>query len=294
MIFKGMGINIVTPFLDTNEIDFDSLKSMLDKYIDTGVNAIILGRLTGEFSTLNNEEIESLIDFVVKYVNKKAPVIVQTGFNDTRRSIELSIKAKRLGADALILPVPYYNVGNEQGIKTHFKSIAISSGLPCYIENDASNTQLNLSPDLVSEIAQINNIVGLIESSSDLTHLMNLIAMIPDGFQLVSSDDMMIFTYLTLGASAFISSVANISPKETVEIYNNYEKGDILGARNQQLSLIDLINALKLESHPIPLKTALNMLGYNAGEFRLPLHTMNVDKAAQLAALIMDMDIKKL
>lgn len=164
MIFKGCGVNIVTPFTDTNEVDFNSLGNLVDTYLKVGSQAIILGRTTGEFYAMSDNEMLEVVDFVVKRVNKKIPVLAQTGLNDTSRSVILSIRAKALGLDGLILSAPYYSQGNELGLISHFKSIAIAGGLPTYIDNDPARTGLNLAPGLVAKLAEIPNIVGIIES----------------------------------------------------------------------------------------------------------------------------------
>lgn len=294
MIFKGCGVNIVTPFTDTNEVDFDSLGNLVDTYLKVGSQAIILGRTTGEFYAMNDNEILEVIDFVVKKVNKKVPVLAQTGLNDTSRSVILSIRAKSLGLDGLILSAPYYSQGNELGLISHFKSIAIAGGLPTYIDNDPARTGLNLAPGLVAKLAEIPNIVGIIESSSDLNHLADLSPLINDNFALISGNDKTILASLAMGASGHVSVLANICPRLIFNIYDKFIEGDFAGARqvfNDSLKAIDLMN---LDVNPIPVKTAMNMLGYEVGNFRLPLHPMDPDKAAQVATFIMDTGLERL
>ena len=294
MLFKGCGINIVTPFTDTNEVDFDSLGRLVDTYINIGAKALILGRTTGEFFAMSDNEILEVVDFVVKRADKRLPVLAQTGLNDTSRSVVLSIRARALGLDGLIIASPYYSQGNELGLISHFKSIALAGGLPAYIDNDPARTGFNLEPSLIAKLAEIPNIAGIIESSSDLDHLADLSPIINDDFVLISGDDKTILANLAMGASGHISVLANICPRIIFNIYDKFLEGDLAGARqvfNDSLKAIDLMN---LDVNPIPVKTAMNMLGYEVGNFRLPLHPMDPDKAAQVATFIMDTGLERL
>lgn len=292
MIFKGCAIRLVTPFSDTNEIDFDKLEKLLDRQLGLGPAAIILGGNNGEFLTMSDEEISSLIDFVVKKVDKKIPVLAQTGFNDTRRSIILGIKAKESGVDALIFEPPYYNVGNEKGIINHYKSLAMTSGLPCYIFSDPEYSGSTMSVGLISKLAAIDNIVGIIETSGDIEHLTRMIATLPSNFDIISANDSVALAALSLGIESIASILINIIPDQVLDMYKNFEEGKISHAREFQINNFALIDALKLEVNPVPVKTAMNMMGIDIGDFRLPLGTMNPDRAAQLATILMDNNIK--
>lgn len=294
MVFKGCGINIITPFTDTNEVDFDSLGRLVDTYLKAGAQALVLGRTTGEFYAMNDNEILEVIGFVVKRVNKRIPVLAQTGLNDTARSVVLSIRAKALGLDGLILSAPYYSQGNELGLISHFKSIALAGGLATYIDNDPDRTGLNLEPALVAKLADIPNIVGIIESSTDLDHLVELAPLASDEFTIISGNDKTMLASLSMGASGHISVLANICPRPIFSIYDKFVAGDIAGARQVQNDYLKPIKLMSLDVNPIPVKTAMNMLGYEVGNFRLPLHPMDPDKAAQIATFIMDTGLEKL
>ena len=183
---------------------------------------------------------------------------------------------------------------NELGLISHFKSIALAGGLPTYIDNDPVRTGFNLEPSLIAKLAEIPNIAGIIESSSDLDHLADLSPIINDDFVLISGDDKTILANLAMGASGHISVLANICPRIIFNIYDKFLEGDLAGARqvfNDSLKAIDLMN---LDVNPIPVKTAMNMLGYEVGNFRLPLHPMDPDKAAQVATFIMDTGLERL
>lgn len=293
MINKGININLLTPFTDTNEIDFESLERQIEIYISNGAKSIIVGRGFGEFLTMDDDEIISVIEFVVGKVSKRVPVIVQTGFNDTIRSIKLSIKAKSTGVDALILLPPYFSNGNEKGIYNHFKSISVSVGLPCYIENDFEKSGVDLV-QYIDTLSSINNIVGIIENSSDITKYTKIIANTNDSFEIICANDAIILPTLSLGVTSFISAIANICPDDIKTILDYYNNGEISKARDKYIGILEIHEVFNQEILPVPIKTAMNMLGYNVGDFRLPLGSMNPDKAARLATLLMDQNIKML
>lgn len=291
MIFKGCALNLITPFSDTSEIDFDRLDKILDSQLSQNIQAIVVGRTTGEFFSLSDDEILSLIEFVVKKVDKRLPVIAHTGFNDTMKSVKLSIKAKMAGADALILSSPYYVYGNEKGVINHYKTIANSSLLPCYVENDPERSGIELSVSMLEEIAEIKNIIGVIETSKNIEKFVEISSKL--SIDLICGDEKILVPALAAGASGFISEFANICPDVITKVYRLYMKGKVDEARSLLGEYLEFIDVLRLESSPIPVKTAMNMLGFDAGDFRLPLDTMNPDNAARLATLIMDMNIVK-
>lgn len=290
MIFKGCAVNLVTPFTDTNEVDFSSLENLLEKHLKSNISAIVLGRSTGEFNTMNDDEIMSVLDFTVQKVNKKVPVIVQTGLNDTSRSIMLSIRAKMSGADALILSAPYYNRTNVHGLTSHFKSIMMASSMPCYIENDPARCGFDIPAEVLVKVSELGNLCGVIESSEDINRFAKLKSILPSA-SIICGLDKMSIPALSLGADGYISSVANIWNKEAVEVYDKFESGDISAAREMFYYMYPIIELMEIEPNPIPVKTTMNMLGYNTGEFRLPLAPMDPDKAAQVVKLLMDMNV---
>ncbi len=288
---KACAVNLPTPFTETNEIDFSSLDKIIDKHLESGVSALILGRSTGEFQTMNDDEIISLLDFTVKKVNHRLPVIIQTGFNDMARSIMLSIRAKISGADALILSAPYFNKTNSNGLIGHFKSIMSAVSIPCYIENDPDRCGFDLPIEVLKELAKFDNLLGIIESSEDINRFAQLKYALPSRLALICGLDKMILPALSLGADGYISVMANIWTREAVDIYENFTGKNISLARKIFYSLYPIIELMEADANPIPIKTTMNMLGYNLGEFRLPLAPMNPDKAAELVKLLMDMNI---
>lgn len=293
-MLRGLGINVITPFLETNEIDFENIERQVDTYINNGADFIVIGRNTGEFYTMDDNEIISVIETIAKRVNKRIPVIAQTGFNDTSRSIKLSIKAKLMGIDGIILSPPYYNIGNEQGLLSHYKSISMAANLPCYIENDPEKSGVNISHSLLMELSEIKNIVGVIENSSDIKQYIDIKSNSPYNFEIICANDSLLFPSLSLGATGIISTVANIYPDIISRIIDNFDKGNISVSRDIYFGMLKINEVLTQEVNPVPIKTAMNMLGYEVGDFRLPLGYMNPDKAAKLATLLMDEKIHKL
>ena len=292
MIFNGCAIRLVTPFSDTNEVDYDKLGGLLDRQLGLGAAAIIVGGNNGEFLTMSDDEILSVIEYVVKKVNHKVPVLAQTGFNDTQRSVILGIKAEALGVDALIFEPPYYNIGNEKGVISHYKSLAMSSNLPCYIFNDPEHSGTGLSISVLNKLSEIDNISGIIETSNDIEHMTRMISSLPSSFDIISANDSISLAALSLGIKSLASTLINVVPDQVLDMYNYFEEGKLDYAREIQVNNFPLIDALKLEVNPVPIKTAMNMMGIEVGDFRLPLGTMDPDKAAQLATILMDNNIK--
>lgn len=294
MNYRGFGVNLLTPFTETNEIDFENIEKQIEIYLSTGASAIFVGRQTGEFFSMEDDEIISVIQFVVEKVNKRAVVFAHTGFNDTSRSIKLSIRARLAGADALVLLSPYYVFGNVQSVHNHFKSIALSAGIPCYIENDFSKTGLDLLDIEFESLSRLNNVVGIIENSSDITNYSKILVNAPEGFEIICANDSVILPALSLGVNSFVSTVASLSPSAVADVIKLFGENNIVEARDRFLSMLSIYDVLTQEVSPIPIKTAINMLGYNVGDFRLPLGPMETDRAARLATFIMDQNIEKI
>ena len=230
---------------------------------------------TGEASTMNDEEHLSAIKAIVDAVDKRVPVIAGTGGNDTAHSIYMSQEAEKLGADALLIITPYYNKANKSGLRKHFVSIANSVKLPIILYNVPSRTKVNIPPALVADLARnVDNIVALKEACGDLAQVAEVCRLVPEGFAVYSGNDDSILPLLSLGGSGVISVLANICPRETHDLVAKFMEGDIEGSRKLQLGMKPLIDALFIEVNPVPVKTAVNLLGFNVGDLRLPLAEM--------------------
>ena len=274
MLFKGSAVALVTPF-DENGVDFETLGKLIEYHIENNTDAILVCGTTGESTTMSDEEQLAVIKYTVDKVNKRIPVIAGTGSNNTAHSIYLSQEAERLGADGLLVITPYYNKANQNGLKLHFETIAKSVNLPIIMYNVPGRTSMNMKPSLVAELAKIDNIVAIKEASGDLSQVGEIARLVPDDFAIYSGNDDSIVPLLSLGGSGVISVLANICPKETHDLVQKFLDGDIDGSKKLQLDMKPLIDALFIEVNPIPIKTAMNLLGFKVGNLRLPLADMN-------------------
>ncbi|OPJ56420.1 4-hydroxy-tetrahydrodipicolinate synthase [Alkalithermobacter paradoxus] len=274
MLFKGSGVALVTPFKD-GKIDFDAFEKVIEFHIKEKTDAFIVCGTTGEASTMTDDEKLSAIKFVIEKTNKRIPVIAGTGSNDTAHSIHLSKEAERLGADGLLVITPYYNKATQKGLITHFEAIANSVNIPIIVYNVPGRTAVNILPSTLAKIAQIKNIVGVKEASGDISQIAEIARICPKDFAIYSGNDDMILPLLSLGGIGVISVVANICPRDTHDLVYKFLEGDIEGSRKLQLDMKPLIDSLFIEVNPIPVKTAMNLLGFNMGEFRLPLTEMS-------------------
>lgn len=273
MLFKGSGVALVTPFNETG-VDFNKLGELIEYHIENKTDALIVCGTTGESTTMSDEEQFAVIDFTVKKVNKRIPVIAGTGSNNTMHSVHLSKEAEKLGVDGLLVITPYYNKTNQRGLKLHFETIAASTKLPIILYNVPGRTGVNIKPSVIAELAEIKNIVAVKEASGDLAQVAEIARLVPEGFAIYSGNDDSILPLLSLGGVGVISVVANICPKETHDLVEKFLNGDVEGSRKLQLGMKSLIDKLFIEVNPIPVKTAMNLLGFEVGDLRLPLAPM--------------------
>lgn len=273
MLFKGSGVALVTPF-NEDGVDFEKLGELIEYHIENNTDALIVCGTTGESTTMSDEEQFAVIDFTVKKVNKRIPVIAGTGSNDTMHSVYLCQEAEKLGADGLLVITPYYNKTNQRGLKLHFETIAASTELPIILYNVPGRTGVNIKPSVIAELAKIENIVAVKEASGDIAQVAEIARLVPDGFAIYSGNDDSILPLLSLGGVGVISVVANICPKETHDLVEKFLNGDVKGSRELQLGMKALIDKLFIEVNPIPVKTAMNILGFEVGDLRLPLAPM--------------------
>lgn len=289
-IFTGSGVAIITPFNESG-IDFDKLGELIEWHIAEGTDAIIICGTTGESATMPMEQHKAAIRFTVEKVAGRIPVIAGAGSNDTAHAIGTSQFAESVGADAILSVVPYYNKTSQRGLVEHFTAIANSIKIPVILYNVPGRTVLDMAPATVAKLSKVENIVAIKECNfNHVGELMNLCG--PD-FTIYSGDDCNYLPYLAMGAKGVISVMANIIPKDTHEIYERFANGDIDGARQLQLKTLDLINTLFIEPNPVPTKEAMNMLGMNVGECRLPLVGMEESNKAKLKKVMEDYGLLK-
>jgi len=267
-LFVGSAVAIVTPFTDAG-VDYQALAELIEFQIKGGSDAIVVCGTTGEASTMPDEEHIAVIKFAVEQIKKRVPVIAGTGSNDTRHAVELSQAAEAVGADALLSVTPYYNKAMQKGLYEHFKMIAHNVKVPIVLYNVPSRTNLNLNPDTVKALAEIDNIVAVKECN--LGQVGDIVNTCGDDFAVYSGDDNMVLPVLSLGGKGVISVMANIIPQDTHDMVAKFFAGDINGSIRLQLQTLNLIKAIFSEVNPIPIKAAVNLLGYRAGRCRMPL-----------------------
>lgn len=280
LLFTGSAVAIVTPF-DGYKTNYDAFGRLIEFQIENGTDAIVVCGTTGEASTMPDEEHLAAIDFAVKKAAGRVPVIAGTGSNETPHAIELSKKAETLGADGLLQVTPYYNKTSAKGLYEHFKAIAESVKIPIILYNVPGRTGMNIPVPVLKKLALIPNIVGIKEASGNISYTAKIAAEVPE-LHIYSGNDDMIVPVLSLGGKGVISVLANVMPKETHDMCEAFFNGNTETARELQLKYFDLIKALFVEVNPIPVKTALNLMGFNAGNLRLPLTEMETENLAVL------------
>ncbi len=279
-IFTGSGVAIVTPF-DENGVNFDKLGEMLEWHVQEGTDAIIICGSTGEPSTMPDEEHISVIEYAVKKIAGRIPVIAGTGSNETVHAIKLSKAAEKAGCDGVLVVTPYYNKATQKGLYLHYKAIAESINIPIIMYNVPARTNVSISLDTLEKLAKIDNIVALKEASGDIAYLSHVAARVPE-IAIYSGNDDMIIPAMSVGGVGVISVAANLMPKYMHDMCQNYLDGDVKTAAKMQLDIMDLVDKLFIEVNPIPVKTAMNMVGWGVGDLRMPLCEMEEANAQKL------------
>ena len=291
-VFKGAGVAIVTPMYDNEEVNYDKLGELREEQIARGTDAIIICGTTGEASTLTHEEHLAVIKYAVEKVNHRVPVIAGTGSNATDTAIYLSTEAEKYGADALLLVTPYYNKATQKGLKLHFSKIAESVKLPIILYNVPSRTGCNLQPETIVWLAEhVENIVGVKEASGNISQVAKLMSLAKGNVELYSGNDDQIVPVMALGGSGVISVLSNVAPELSHDIATTYLEGDVKKSCELQLQAIELIDALFCEVNPIPVKTALNLMGKEVGPLRAPLCTMEAANEEKLRKALVNSGI---
>lgn len=283
-IFTGAAVALVTPFQTDGSINYEEFARLIDFQIENGTDALVIAGTTGESSTLSEQEHIDLIKFAVEHTNHRVPVIAGTGSNSTETAVMLSKAAEEVGADALLIVTPYYNKTTQRGLYVHYKTIAESVKLPIILYNVPSRTGLNIDVETAAKLAEIENIVAMKDAVGSITYTANLIARCGDSLDVYSGNDDQIIPMMSLGAKGVISVLSNVAPKETHDMTAAALAGDFQTAAALQLKYLGLIHALFIETNPIPVKEAVNQMGYAAGGCRLPLYEMAEETKATLVA----------
>ncbi|MCI8775304.1 MAG: 4-hydroxy-tetrahydrodipicolinate synthase [Lachnospiraceae bacterium] len=274
-IFKGAGVAIVTPFHEDGSVNFEKFAELVEFQIENGTDAIIVCGTTGESSTLTHEEHLEVIKFCAETVKGRVPVIAGTGSNCTETAVYLSTEAEKYGVDGLLLVSPYYNKTTQKGLFEHYKKIADSVKLPIILYNVPSRTGCNILPQTVVKLcSEVHNIVGVKEASGNIVQITKLASLAQGKIDIYSGNDDHIVPILALGGKGVISVLSNVAPKQTHDICAKFFEGDVEGSCKEQLRAIELCDALFCEVNPIPVKTALKLMGKDTGTLRRPLCEM--------------------
>ena len=284
-IFRGAGVAIITPFTETG-VNYNELGRIIEDQIAGGTDAIVITGTTGESATMTDAEHREAIRYTVEKVGGRIPVVAGTGSNETSYAIELSQYAEKVGADALLLVTPYYNKCTQNGLVAHYTKIADSVSIPAILYNVPSRTGVGIKTETYAKLSQHPRIVGVKEASGDLSAILRLRAATGDDFAVYSGNDDQIVPILSLGGSGVISVLSNVAPRVAHDICQHYFDGDVRTATKMQIDYTDLIDALFCEVNPIPVKTAMRRLGYDAGPLRMPLSEMEPAHAAQIDAAL--------
>lgn len=292
-IFEGVCTALVTPMKANGEVNFEKLDELIERQIAGGVDALCICGTTGEASTLSHEEHIEVIAHGVKTVNKRVPVIAGAGSNSTETAIYLSVEAEKAGADAVLHVSPYYNKASQKGLIKHFTAVANAIKIPVILYNVPSRTGCNIKPETQAElINNVPNIVGVKEASGDISAIAQVRKLIGDNGTIYSGNDDQAVPIMSLGGKGLISVLSNVAPEFTHEMVCSYLEGDVQKSRDMQIQSLDLIDALFCEVNPIPVKTALNLMGLNAGPLRLPLCEMEEANEVRLKKALIDFGIK--
>ena len=274
-IFKGAGVAIVTPMKENLEVNYELLERNINYQIDNGTDAIIIAGTTGESATLSEEEHKKVVKAAIEFTKHRVPVIAGTGSNSTQTAIELSQEADKDGADAVLIVTPYYNKATQKGLIEHYTAVAKSIDLPIIMYNVPGRTGCNIQPETAVKLAkEVDNIVAIKAATGNLAQETKTMALAEGCLDMYSGEDGLIVPLMSIGAKGVISVLSNVAPKQTHDICAEFFAGNIEKSRQLQFEALELVDALFSEVNPIPVKTALNLMGMEVGPLRMPLCEM--------------------
>lgn len=285
-VFTGAGVAIVTPMQEDGSVNYEKLGELLDWQVNEGTDAIIIAGTTGESPVLNHEEHCKVVDYTVKKVNHRVPVIAGTGSNHTDYALELTKEAENSGADALLMVTPYYNKTSQRGLIEHYTYVADRVNTPIILYNVPSRTGVNILPETYQALSKHPNIVAAKEANGNIASVAHTMALCGDDLDIYSGNDDQIVPLMSLGGKGVISVLSNVLPKETHEMTAACLKGDFKTAAQMQLRYFDLVSALFMDVSPIPVKDAMNQMGLAVGSCRLPLVPLSEAAHEKLASVL--------
>lgn len=286
-MFSGSMVALVTPFKN-GQVDWPSLEALVEFHLQNGTNGIVPCGTTGESATLSHAEHDEVIRTVIKTVNKRVPVIAGTGSNSTDEAVRLTKEAERSGADGALMISPYYNRPTQEGIYQHYKKVASAVGIPLIVYNIPGRTGSKIEPETLARLAEIKNVAGVKEATGSVDQAIDVIRLCGDRLAVYSGEDSLIYSIMSLGGKGVISTVANVAPKQTAQLAQACLAGRWDEARKMQFQLIPLIRSLFIETNPIPVKTALALMGKCSGELRLPMTPMAESNLKRLKVALGD------
>lgn len=281
-MIQGSIVALITPFNEDGSVNFKKLRELIDWHVDEKTDAILVLGTTAETPTLTLEEEDEIARVSIEQAKGRVPIIVGSGSNNTMMATEQSLKYEKMGADALLVITPYYNKTSKAGLVNHFTQVADAVHTPIYVYNVPGRTGVTISYEALAEISKHKNIVGIKEASGNMSLASQFAKLINDDFNMYSGNDDINVPILSVGGAGVISVLANILPRETHELAMSYINGDVKKARDMQIKYLDFINALFIETNPIPIKEAMNLVGMGVGGYRLPLCPMADDTKAVL------------
>ena len=284
-IFTGAGVAIVTPFKEDESIDYDRLDELIDFHCENGTDSIVICGTSGEDATMTEREHMECVKFTVERTKGRIPVIAGTGSNCTKTALELSKEAAGYGADGVLVVTPYYNKATQKGMIAHFTQVADAAKVPVVLYNIPGRTGCKMEAETVAYLVNnVDNIVAIKEASGDFSNIVKMMDLTDGKLDLYSGNDDQIVPILSLGGKGVISVLSNVAPKETHDIVAKFLDGDVAGSLELQLRAIPLVEKLFCEVNPIPVKAALNMLGWEVGPLRMPLSEMEEEHQKELKA----------
>jgi len=283
-MIKGSMVALVTPFTEDGSVNFEKFRELVEWQVQQGTDGVVVLGTTAETPTLSTEEEDELVRIAIEQVAGRIPVVVGSGSNNTAKAVEMSLKYEKMGADALLVISPYYNKANKQGMIQHFLAVADAVNTPMILYNVPARTGISISYEVAEAVCRHKNIIGIKEASGDMSLVAKFSKLIDDNFTLYSGNDDINVPVMSLGGGGVISVLANVVPGATRDMVAAALDNDFRKASELQLKYLDLINALFIETNPIPVKEAMNMMGMGVGGYRLPLYPMDEKNRAVLKA----------
>lgn len=292
-IFKGAGVALVTPMKENLEVNYDKLAELIEDQIANETDSIIITGTTGEASTLTEEEHVEVVKAAVSIVKKRIPVIAGTGSNCTQTAVKLSQQAQKVGADGLLVVTPYYNKATQKGLISHYTEIAKNVDIPILLYNVPGRTGCKIAPETAAALARdVDLIVGMKDAVGDISYTLKLMEQVEGEFDLYSGEDGQVIPLLACGGIGVISVLSNVAPKFTHDMVTKYLEGEQAEALKMQLQAIPLVDALFCEVNPIPVKAAMDLMGWDVGPLRAPLSRMEPQNVERLAKAMREFGIK--